>query len=298
MKKDKVRKPRPYWHVDAKWMVGIVLFFLLGLTFFSLLLVQLTGPLHGIDTLTMMMASSFSVAGGGMDDAADIEMMQYMIATAPDGKWQPIPGMLIFVTEEDIEGKTPREARLWFFRQWAEPVYYEGAPGLADLITDPEMVKGLDEGIGVLSFISPATHSIFLKVFAGCVAVSIVFLALMLLFSYRYGRLSSTGFVILLAALPGLVLTTIGRAWANNASQAPPPTEETLITRYTSLAADVLPDVATVAQRLYLILALFGFMLILVAIVCTLIWPKPKVKPVPLETTVEPESEPLPETTE
>ena len=38
-------------------------------------------------------------------------------------------GSLCRVLEGDIAGKTPREERLWFFRQMAGTLYYEGAQG-------------------------------------------------------------------------------------------------------------------------------------------------------------------------
>lgn len=144
----KVLKPRPYWHVDAKWLTGILLLFLLNITFLVFILVQVTAPEQGIALLTMTLASSFSAESGGLDAAGDIEIMRQKIAEAPNGEFQPIPGMQIIVREEDIAGKTPREARLWFFRQWAEPLYYDGAQGLASLTTDPEMGKNISEGVG------------------------------------------------------------------------------------------------------------------------------------------------------
>ena len=67
--------------------------------------------------------------------------MRQKIAESPNDTWQPIPSLNIVVREQDIAGLTPREARLWLFRQLAEPLYYEGPQGLASLATDPEMRK-------------------------------------------------------------------------------------------------------------------------------------------------------------
>lgn len=177
-------KKRPYWHVDAKWLTGIILVVLLNITFISFLLVQITSPKNGINLLAGILASSFSFEGGGMDASGDIEVMREKIAESVDGKWRPIAGMEIFVQEEDIAGKTPREVRLWFFRQWAEPLYRDGAEGLKDLISDPEMEQGLDEGIGPLGFINAKTHGKLLVVFLVCGLTSLPFLLLLVYFSH------------------------------------------------------------------------------------------------------------------
>ena len=105
--------------------------FNLNITFLVFILGQITAPEQGIALLTTILASSFSVESGELDAAGDIEIMRQKIAESPNGEWQPIPGMRIVLREEDIAGKTPREARLWFFRQLAEPLYYDGAQGLA-----------------------------------------------------------------------------------------------------------------------------------------------------------------------
>jgi len=268
MSTDKSPKSRPYWHVDAKWLTGILLLFLLTITFFVFILVQVTAPEQGIALLTVTLASSFSAEGGGLDASGDIEIMRQNIAESPNGEWQPIPGMQIFVREEDIVGKTPREARMWFFRQWAEPLYYKGPQGLASLITDPQMQKGVEGGVGPLGFITAHTHSTLQGVFAASGLISLFFLSLLIFFSYRFGRLGSPGCVIFLAAIPGLVFMNGLRGWIEQSAQHPAAVgEETYITRYTQLAVDVLPDVLQRAMQIYLFLVFLGLGLMLTALV-------------------------------
>jgi hypothetical protein len=115
MSTSKFLKPRPYWHVDAKWITGILLLFLLNITFLMFILVQVTAPEQGIALLTVTLASSFSAKGGGMDASGDIEIMHQKIAESPNGEWQPIPGMRIVVREEDIAGKPPQRSTLVVF---------------------------------------------------------------------------------------------------------------------------------------------------------------------------------------
>ncbi len=225
-------KPRPYWHVDAKWLTGILLLFVLNITFLALILVLATTPEQGIALLTTTLASSYSAEGGGLDEAGDIGIVKQRIAELPNGEWQPIPGMRIVVRAEDIAGKTPREVRLWFFQQWAEPIYYDGEDGLANLMTDPGMQSQLEGGIGPLGFISAETHAKLRAALAISGLVSLFLLGLLALFSYRFGRLGSPGCVILLAAIPGLVLMSGARGWLEHSAQPPAAGgEETFITR-------------------------------------------------------------------
>ena len=66
MSKQKSTKPRPYWHVDAKWITGILLVFTLSITFLVFNLGQITNAENGVDFLTLMIASVFNQQSGGM----------------------------------------------------------------------------------------------------------------------------------------------------------------------------------------------------------------------------------------
>lgn len=277
-------KPRPYWHVDAKWITGILLLFLLNITFLLFVFMQITAPERGIDLLTVMLASAFS--RDGLDQQADLEIMHQKIAESSDGTWQPIPSLNIVVSEQDIAGLTPREMRLWFFRQLAEPIYYEGTEGLQSLATSSEMQKTMEGGIGPLGLISAKTHSKLQKIFFAFGFISLGLLGLLVFFSYRFGRLGSPGLVIFLAAVPGLIVFSGMRGWlAQNAENPVQPTETTAVTVYkqmiTQLAADALPEIVQMAIRTYLALVLLGLALIFVALIGPLFFRKRKNKNVP-----------------
>jgi hypothetical protein len=275
-------KARPYWHVDAKWITGILLLFLLNLTFVIFILVQVTAPKRGIDLLTILIASSFSREG--LDQEADLDIMHQKIAESPNGAWQPIPSLNIVVRENDIDGLTPREMRLWFFRQLAEPLYYKGPQGLASLAPDPAMGKNMVEGgIGPFSFISAETHNKLQKIFYGMASSSLVLMGLLVFFSHRFGRLGSPGCVLLLATLPGLIAFSALRGWLEQGvEKASQPTEMTAIALYTQLinrlAAEALPEIVQMAIQMYLILSLLGIALIFLALLGSLFLRKRKNK--------------------
>ena len=290
MNSNGISKARPYWHVDAKWITGILLLFLLNITFLLFVLARVTAADRGIDLLTIMLAGSFS--RDGLDQEVDLEIMHQKIAELPDGTWQPIPSLNILVREEDIAGLTPREMRLWFFRQLAEPIYYEGQEGLENLATDPEMAKNMQGGIGPFGFISAATHSKLQKTFYGFGSISLALMGLLVFFSYRFGRLGSPGCVLFLGAIPGLIVFSGVRGWLEQTVENPAsPTETTTLTLYTQmitrLAVDALPEIVQMAIRTYLILILLGVTLILVALIGPLFIRKRKNKSLsePLQST-------------
>ncbi|HKZ43651.1 MAG TPA: hypothetical protein VJZ78_01280 [Anaerolineales bacterium] len=264
----KENKPRPYWHVDAKWVTGILSILVLIVTFAVFLLFKVTSPEQGIEILTATMASMFSYEGGGLDQAGDIEIMKDKIAESPNGEYQPIPGMDITVRMEDIEGKSPREARLWFFRQMAEPLYTQGQQGLIEMMTDPEMKESVSGGVGPLALISASTHAKLGSVLIICGLISFFLLGMLIFFSYRFGRLGNPGFVIFMAAIPNLILLAVLQGVINNPTngQGDEGIQSTLA-RYSQLAADVLPDVIDKALIIHVVLVIVGIALMLIGLI-------------------------------
>ena len=264
----KINKPRPYWHVDAKWITGILSILVLMITFSIYLLVQFTSPEQGINILATTLASTFSYESGGLDEAGNVENMKEKIAESPNGEYKPIPGLEITVRMDDIEEKSPREARLWFFRQMSEPLYYQGQQGLIDKMTDPEMKDDLSGGIGPLALISATTHAKLNSALVVSGVTSLFLVVLLIIFSYRFGRLGTPGLVIFLAAIPNLLLMTgIQRVLTNPATALGDEGIQSMIARYTQLAADVLPDLVQKALTFYLILVILGIVLMVMGLI-------------------------------
>ncbi len=264
-------RPRPYWHVDAKWLTGILLLLALNVTTLALILTLVTAPQPGIALLTTTLASAYSFEGGGLDTAGDLDIVHQRIAESPNGEWQPIPGLRIVVREEDLAGKSPREVRLWFFRQLAEPIYQGGSEGLASLMTGPDAPEELESGVGPLGLISAETHARLRVALAVSGVIALVLLGLLVRFSHRFGRLGSPGCVFTLAAIPGLILLAAARGWLMQFDQATAAqAEESFTMRYTQLAVDVLPGVVDRALPVFLGLAALGAALIVLALLAAI----------------------------
>ncbi|MFH1446409.1 MAG: hypothetical protein ABIG43_03240 [Chloroflexota bacterium] len=283
MSKQKSVKPRPYWHVDAKWIIGILLVFILSITFIVFNLGQITNAENGIDLQTLMIASIFNQQSGGLDDNVTMETILQNIAEEPKGAWQPVPGLNITVREEEIEGLALREIRLLFFRKWAEPLYNDGIDGLANLADDPELRANIIEGGALLEIISAENHSKLQLVLVGLVITDLVLLALLILFSYRFGRLSSPGFVIFLAALPGILLLPLSAGLGETSSATSSEGIGVYTAMLTNIAAEALPDVISIVSRNYLIFLGIGSGLIFLALLGTIFIRKKTIEPKPAD---------------
>ena len=115
-------KPRPLWLSDAKWIVGILAFFVVAATALVMSLGRLTERDTAVNISTMIIATMFSP--GGLDDPGDIEQAKTKLKAVPGKSLEVLPGVTI--TADEVEGKSPRELRLMIFRRLAEPIYDQG----------------------------------------------------------------------------------------------------------------------------------------------------------------------------
>ncbi len=185
---------------------------------------------------------------------------------------QPIPGLRLTVRGADIAGLSPREARLWLFRQLAEPLYRGGPAALAGLADDPEMRQAISAGVGALAFFSAETHEALKGVLTILAIPCLVLLIPLVGFSHRFGRIGSPGCVLALASLPGaLVFGFLTRA----VQPIPRPSlgEEAGLSGMAGyLASNLVPLVAAPMARNYLIALALGVGLMLLAILGSLVW--------------------------
>ncbi len=267
----RVSKPRPYWHVDAKWITGIMLLFVFSLTLVSYCLFQITAEKPAVDVLSTAMALALSK--NGLDDEKDIVQFRQTLSQSPDKSIQPIPFLNIKIREQDIANLSPRETRLYLFRQIAEPLYKDGAQGLASLTNDPEIQKKMSDGVGLLGVFSLKTHQALQRVFYILGAISLVLLIPLVFFSRRFGRIASPGFIIIIASLPGAVLfNLINLSFKNSAAPKPPAQEEGMGAMASYAASTILPPLTQIVSNIYLTILLLGFGLILLSFTGKLIW--------------------------
>ena len=272
---------RPYWHVDAKWVTGLVLVVLLSVTLLLSVFVQLTAERPAVDAMSTLLAVSFSRKG--LDDESEIVEVRDAIRASPDG-FQPVPGLPMVIREKDIVGMSPRQMRLFVWRQLAEPLYRGGVAGLAAQIRDPEMRKAVSEGIGVLGWMNAGTHRGLQRLLTMLQVACAILLVPLVVFSYRFGRLGSPGLALLVSSLPGALVSGLAQSALSSHPVVAAPSEQSGITGMLGyLAGSLLPAVVPVAWRTYSGALLAGLGLVALAVLGNLLWwllrgirPRPK----------------------
>nr|MBC7245570.1 hypothetical protein [Chloroflexota bacterium] len=265
MKEENVRKTRPYWHVDAKWVTGLLLVFVLSLALLVFNLVQITAERPATDIMATMIANMFSRSG--LDDESEIAQMRQALRASPDGMLQPIPGLPIVIREKDIAGLSPRQIRLYAFRQVATPLYRKGVTGLTAQVSDPEIRKNFAGGIGILELFTLKTHQNLRRALLLLVGICLLLLIPLIFFSYRFGRLGSPGVVLFMASLPGAVFSLLLGALATEAQNLLLPGGASGLTGVLGhMMAGVLPQIEPIIARNYLIALTLGVALILLAV--------------------------------
>jgi len=227
----------------------------------------LTNKKNAVDITTFAVASMFSQ--NGLDDETEIKEVSRKLAASRANALQPIPGLNISVTKEDfnLENKTPREARLAFFRKLTEPIYDEGAAGLAKLATNAEMRQSIVEGARPLAIVSAANHQKIRGVFIIFAIISALLLIFLSLLSYRSGRLLSPGIVLSLAAFPGSLIMLVFYAIEQKGIPAPDAADQGPLGAYAPMAAALAPLVGQAIRPAFLAPLAVGVSLIIFAIV-------------------------------
>ena len=265
MSNNSTLKPRPYWHVDAKWIAGLLLVPFLGATLLAYNLVQLTAEEPAIESLSLVLALLLSE--GGLDDQAEIIKFQQQLESSPGGSLQPIPGLRVTIDKDELAGFSPREARMAFFRKFAEPIYAGGAEGLAALANDPQMRAQILEGGGMLNLFTLQNHQQLQRGFLVLGVITLFLFIPLIFFSYRFGRLGSPTCVLFAASLPGAILFGFLSTLGLQAQATPPPREAGVTALAGYIASNILPQLAQAFSRTYLILLAASLVLLLVALI-------------------------------
>ena len=133
------------------------------------------------------------------------------------------------------------------------------------------MRAAVSQGVGVLSFFSLQTHQLLQRILTILALVSLALAVPLVYFSFGLGRLTSPGCVLLVASLPGAaVLAFFG--WVFNPPASTPSAGADMTQRLGALAAEVLPPLAQILARAFLMALALGLILILLSVIGRLLF--------------------------
>ena len=207
---DHAKHPRPYWHVDAKWVAGILLFFS-----FSTLLALIN--LSNITTRDQAVPASASLVAGlfsknGLDDPSGVAEFKQQAASLPDGATvtplEEFPS--IHLTKEQVESLSPADLRVAIFSQLTGAIYDNGLKNAAaELTSDPKAAQTFIDQAAPLGLLSKQNHEALQKASFVAAAVSLVWLVVLIYFSAGWGRLVSPAMVLLAVGPVGTALGAV-----------------------------------------------------------------------------------------
>jgi len=186
---------KPYWHVDAKWIFGLLFGIIAAAAFALIFLYQISVKEAALNIASPIVASLFSPKG--LDDDSDFAKATEIINLSPDHKLVPFPGIDISITQEDLV-LTPRQIRLKLFSQLVEKSY-ENEGQLS--------IDGQMQSTGGLFIFSKKFHDMIFMPMIVCTSISLVFLFLHGFFSFGYGKLLNPANGLISFSVPLLLIT-------------------------------------------------------------------------------------------
>lgn len=192
---------RPYWHVDLKWVFGLLALFTLGSSLLLFNLSALTERDRAIEVSATVVASLFSKEG--LDDASGLQEFRQMAAAAPGDNFAPIEQYPnIQISKNDALTLSPRDLRIAIFSQLTAPIYDKGLEGAAAEITqDPAEQEKFASEATLLGVFTKSAHEILQRIFYVSAGLALISIAAATYFSAGLGRLVTPS-VLLLATSP------------------------------------------------------------------------------------------------
>ncbi|HJQ08106.1 MAG TPA: hypothetical protein VJ836_01340 [Candidatus Saccharimonadales bacterium] len=246
---------RPYWHVDLKWICGILLFFVLGAALLLYNLNSLTERDRAVTLSATIVASLFSK--DGLDDEKSVAEFRQKAAATPGEMVAPIEQFpWLTVSKQEVATLSPRELRLAIFSKITGPIYDKGLKGAAAQFTnDPAEQEKFAKDAALLGVLTKTTHQAVQRAFIVTAILALLLMAAVIYFSAGWGRAVSPAALLLavspLGALAGLLLLH-------------PPSDGNA--PLAALPSSIAQEIGGSLSRSYLVAAILGVILLLTAL--------------------------------
>lgn len=215
----KPNHPRPYWHVDAKWICSLILCGLLALWLGLMVVYKITDRQTAVPLMTNVITLGIQ-KGDAASQQKSLDELRFKIEASPTKSIQPIPGFPATLTEQDLQ-LTPDQLVQKIFGQVAAPMYDQGVKQLAQQQTsDPAQQAKFEQNASVFNGLSKQGHATAGKLAFTMLLVVLLVAAGAVWFSSGWGRLVTLAIVLLVVALPGLLLFAGLHAWMSHSGDA------------------------------------------------------------------------------
>lgn len=256
-------KIRPYWHIDAKWVVALIFIPIFTAAFLACNLYVMTNEKNAINVSSNILSALYS-PGGDQNNSKEIEEVRAAIRKSPDKALKPFPGLDIQITEQDLDQSNLANVKDKLFKELAKNIYN----------FDSTKMKYNSEGktdalsnLGVMAIFTKEGHQFIGKIALISSGIALVFLALLIFFSYGFGRMISPGIIFFITGLPATILLLLLQKETGNSSETID-LEKMSVTQRIGLAVkEVGPQISDVILKNYIILTIVGIVLVLVGII-------------------------------
>jgi hypothetical protein len=194
--------PRPYWHVDAKWITGILLAVALAGCLLLFTAARLTNRTNG----PRLLAFSIGSVALQQNDSTKIQELVRQALAHHQTSVRPIEGFpTVNISKTDLNLSVD-ELKLKLFAPVATLIYSKGVDGAAQqLFATPKEREQFVKQASFLKVVSTDTHNRLTTLQNVLIVPVVVLLLLTIYFSRGWGRLATPGVIGVLVGLPGYV---------------------------------------------------------------------------------------------
>lgn len=200
---NELHKPRPYWHVDLKWVCGLLALLGLGASLLLFNLSALTERATAIKLSGTIVASLFS--RDGLDDEKGLAEFRQKAAAAPGDVVTPMEQYpQLQISKHEALTLSARELRIAIFSQLTTPIYDKGLKGAAaEMTPDLAAQEKFVRDAALLGVFTKKAHATVQRAFYIVAVVTVILLAGAIYFSAGIGRLVTPGILLLAASVLG-----------------------------------------------------------------------------------------------
>ncbi len=251
---DKQIKMRPYWHVDMKWITALLFIPVFSVTLFLANLYYITNKINAVNVASKLLQAMY--APGGNNTVQEVKEIRKMIQKSPDRSLKPFPGLDIKITEQDLDKYPVDEIKGRVFLEFAKNMY--------DFDSGE---TGTFSKFGLMAIFTLEGHQSIGKILLYGVLISLVFLVLLVYFSYGFGRLISVGVTCILVSFPSMLFLTILQKIPKNSLESSGAGEISMQQRIYSFVSTVGPTISQMLLINYITVTILGAVLLFVGIV-------------------------------